>query len=180
MQDENIVAIHESGHAVAALLLGRAYGCRLVDSPGCGFRGLAGNGELDVPSVEPDVDAIRARFQNGDAGRAFDDAMIAASGVAAVALHRRETCLPLALRGYDAAQVEEACNRLFGERDMMTVRSFEGLAIRRAVRLLAPHMMQVECVARLLVLRRELIGDDVARQYRLSLTANATPGSGID
>ena len=80
------VAIHEAGHALAALLMGRSWGACLCEPNEHGVRGLAGEGDLK-PTASPTADALGAYYTPTDGAKALvEEAVLSASGFVAVRL----------------------------------------------------------------------------------------------
>lgn len=161
---EHQTAIHEAGHAVAALLTGKPYGCALHAGGGS-----AGPGDH---RPEPDWSLYTPEGQAGhydgyDVRETIDDAVILAAGEVAERLDAGSAYIgPIASRGDRVRLAEGARKILQGEVDHSTVEAWSAFIGCAARRRLGPHLESIRAVASELQERRSLSAADVAEIHK--------------
>lgn len=153
------VACHEAGHSLAALLLGKGWGCALFEKGG----GIAGMGDLSEPLPAIPAERAAEAYRAVDLRDVFEDAVLTVAGRVAERLDAGAAFIgPLRIGG-DRTLLEAAADRLLnGITDDTCQQAFIELVARSARRLLGPHLASVRAIARELKKRRSLSAADVA------------------
>lgn len=161
---EHRTAIHEAGHAVAALIAGKPYGCALHVGGGS-----AGPGD-DRP--EPDWSLYTPEGQVGHydgygVRDVISDAVILAAGEIAERLDGGSAFIgPIASRGDRVRLAEGARKVLQDEVDHATIEAWSAFVGAAARRRLGPHLESIRAVAAALQERRSLTAGDVAEIHK--------------
>lgn len=162
------VAIHESGHAVCALLYGRPWGCCFCEPNAHGVRGLAGPGDL-APAADPTDDELRKHYPATDGAKALvEEAILSASGFVAERLDAHDAYIGrLRHTAPDRAMIGAACRALLcGVSDDTTEAAFQDFCVVAARRLLGPHLESIRAVAAELLVRRRLSAGEVGEIFK--------------
>jgi len=168
------VAVHEGGHAVAALLLGHPMACTLFD----------GGGGATTPETPPDPATVPdfsvhtpTRLHGRWAGRSMesilDDCTIYASGTVAVAIVVTHAAGPgfVVVTGPDGQMIESAAvEALDRYPSIEAANAWRQLAVACAWRLLRPHAGSLRAIASELQQRRSLTAADVAEIHERTTT----------
>ena len=160
MNEKQRVAIHEAGHAVAACLMGKHYGCALHANGG----GIAGTGDLSEPAVIENYTAEKLAlvYAETDIQVLLADAVVTAAGGVAEALARCE--FHVHVSSGDRRLLTASCRRAFpvhgGLNDVDN--AWANLAVTRARALLFDQLCAVEAVAVALGERGCLTAGEVA------------------
>ena len=156
------IAVHEAGHAVCALLLGRRMSCAIGED--CGWTDIS-----PEPGLEPDYwqTSDRARQVERDPAdlqTLLDDAVLYASGAAAESMVKGALSgRDVIVRGSDADLIERAAAAFLEKYpNVEAVGCFKQMAAASAVRLLGPHIASVRAVADALYRERRLSAARVA------------------
>lgn len=174
------VAVHEGGHAVAGLLLGRALGCTLFDAGG----GATTPEEPPDPGDTPNFKAhtperLHGRWTGKPMTAVLDDCVIFAAGRVAEAI----VCAGAAGPGYvgvdgpDAQMIESAAVEALDRYPSIEgANAWRQLATACAWRLIRPHADSIRAVAFALHLRRTLTAADVVEIHeRTTNRKESTP-----
>lgn len=167
---EHRTAIHESGHAIAGLLLGRALGCTLFDGGG----GATTPETPPDPATAPDFsvhtpERLHGRWTGKPMAAVLDDCAIYAAGRTAEAIICRRAVGPgfVVVDGPDAALIESAAAAALDKYPSIeAVNAWRQLAVACAWRLLRPHADSIRAVAAELLARRSLSAADVAEIHK--------------
>lgn len=156
------IAIHEAGHAVCSMLLGKPSGCAVFEGDAGGSPGgVAGNGAALEEMPEADnymPEKLSGQYEGSTPRRLLERATVFAAGDVAVRLGR----MPCTLRPWqDRIAIYEMARAFIGGEDLMTTRRFTELAEANAERILGPVFFRVRAVADALVERRRLTADEV-------------------
>jgi hypothetical protein len=157
------IATHESGHAVAALLLGRPYGC-IIDPGESGGRAGPDTTDLTAPTKAADysAEALAGTYGDADLRDTLDFAAITAAGRVAEGLDAGENRRFVFVSGFDARLIDAAAFAVLGDdAGPHELREFHRLCLARAWRLLAPVWFRVQSVAAALSQRGRLTADQV-------------------
>ncbi len=162
------ISIHEAGHATAALLLGRRWGCAVFDAGDAG--GAAGPGDL---KESPDLSRYTPPALHGiSAGRSLDDLLddcvVYASGRVAELLDADTVHATAAavVKGPDSAMIEEAAAVLLGRYPSFAgCQAVRAVAFHSAWHLLANHVPAIRAVSVALHTRRRLSAAEVAEVF---------------
>ena len=168
------VAVHEGGHAVAALLLGHPMACTLFD----------GGGGATTPETPPDPATVPdfsvhtpTRLHGRWAGRSMesilDDCTIYASGTVAVAIVVTHAAGPgfVVVTGPDGQMIESAAvEALDRYPSIEAANAWRQLAVACAWRVLRPHADSIRAIARELLELRSLTAADVAEIHERTTT----------
>jgi hypothetical protein len=159
------VAYHEAGHAVAAVLLGTAYGCAIhgrdAENGGC-----AGTGDLSEPpqisNYTPGI--LDGAFNDLNMRQLVDQAAISAAGCVAVAIADGAHWQFVFLKSADRELVDATARAACGDNpSVQEYGAWQSLAIARARRILNGAWRKVEAVAAALHANGQLSPADVAR-----------------
>ena len=158
--------LHESAHAVCALLLGKPYGCRIY-APGIG---RAGAGELVESAIEEDytdIGKLSRSFSQSPLREIMDYATIYAAGFVTVAIVRHGASTKPEFPAYgDRTMISASCWAAFPDAcDFHVENAFTDLACARARRLLGPVLRQVMAVAGALLAKKLLSADEVKQIF---------------
>ena len=168
------VAVHEGGHAVAGLLLGRSLGCTLFD----------GGGGATTPETPPDPATAPdfkihtpTRLHGRWAGRSMesilDDCVIFASGKVGEGIVCTHAPGPgfIVATGPDSQMIESAAvEALDRYPSIEAANAWRQLAVACAWRLIRPHADSIRAIARELLERRSLTAADVAEIHERTTT----------
>jgi ATP-dependent Zn protease len=162
-ETEHRTAIHEAGHAVAALLTGKPYGCAL--HVGGGSAGPGDNRpEPDWSLYTPEKQA--GHYDGSGVQETIADAVILAAGEISERLDAGSAYIgPIASRGDRVRLAEGARKILQDEVDHATIEAWSAFVGAAARRRLGPHLESIRAVAEKLKERRSLSAADVARIY---------------
>jgi len=157
-------AIHEAGHACAALLLGVPDIGAVIFDTGGGLCSMTPEAETAAPDM---ADYAPERLRLCYLGEALPalmrNAVWTAAGNVAADLATRHSGYRTEVSGGDASMLRAMCRQAFPGCDDGTEQAFAGLAVARARALLVPNMPRVLAVAQRLWQTTRLSGDDVCR-----------------
>lgn len=171
---EHRTAIHESGHAVAGLLLGHQMACTLFDGGG----GATTPETPPDPATAPDFrvhtpERLHGRWTGKPMAAILDDCAIYAAGRVAEAIVCTGAAGPgfVGVDGPDGALIESAAAAALDRYPSIeAVNRWRELAVACAWRLLRPHSASVRAVASALQERRSLTAGDVAEIHERTTT----------
>ncbi len=159
------IAAHESGHVLAALLLGLpGMGCAVFDEEEVGVAShLPIVKAPDSKAVTPDE--LEGAYRHDACRELIRKATMVAAGRVGELLDTNSAflCLSTIVTGADKTMIEVMAGELFeGETDHTIGAAFAELTARAARRLLGPHVDSLRAIAAQLVERRTLTPADVA------------------
>lgn len=173
-ETEHRTAIHEAGHAVAGLLLGRSLACTLFDGGG----GACAPTEPPAPATAPDFsvhtpERLHGRWTGKPMAAVLDDCAIYASGKVAEAIVVTNAAGPgfVTVTGPDAQLIESAATAALDRYPSIeAANAWRQLATACAWRLLRPHAGSLRAIASELQQRRSLTAADVAEIHERTTT----------
>ncbi len=173
------VAVHEGGHAVAALLLGHPMACTLFDGGG----GATTPETPPDPATAPDFrvhtpERLHGRWTGRSMESILDDCVIFASGKVGEAIVVTNAAGPrfVVVTGPDGQLIESAAvEALDRYPSIEAANAWRQLATACAWRLIRPHADSIRSIARELQQRRSLTAADVALIHTQTQTKESTP-----